>query len=129
MLVEETRKYLNSVITAKTIILDKQEINNPNVVKVVTDLESNAMFFSRSPIPYNRTGTELKYYKHLGIYCYSVKLLKEFVKLPKSSYEKHELLEQLRLLENGIKIKVMETNFDSISVDTFEDMRESGKND
>lgn len=122
ILVKESKKHPNSIITAKTMIMDQHNIDNPNIVKVVTDLENNALFFSRSPIPYNREGTELKYFKHLGIYCYPVHLLKEFVKLPKSTYEKHEMLEQLRLLENGINIKVIETSYDSVGVDTIEDI-------
>ncbi|WP_264739398.1 3-deoxy-manno-octulosonate cytidylyltransferase [Cytobacillus firmus] len=123
LLVEEAMRNPNSVITAKTLILDKQDIDNPNVVKVVTDLNDNALYFSRSPIPYNRSGTEIKYYKHLGIYCYPVHLLKKFVNLPLSTYEKNEMLEQLRLLENGINIKVVETDYDSIGVDTKEDIK------
>ncbi|MBX9974044.1 3-deoxy-manno-octulosonate cytidylyltransferase [Cytobacillus firmus] len=123
LLVEEAMRNPNSVITAKTLILDKQDIDNPNVVKVVTDLNDNALYFSRSPIPYNRSGTDLSYYKHLGIYCYPAHLLKKFVNLPLSTYEKNEMLEQLRLLENGINIKVVETNYDSIGVDTKEDIK------
>ncbi|MGA5688498.1 3-deoxy-manno-octulosonate cytidylyltransferase [Cytobacillus pseudoceanisediminis] len=122
LLAEEAMRNPGSVITAKTLILDKQDIDNPNVVKVVTDLNNNALYFSRSPIPYNRSGTELNFYKHLGIYCYPNYLLNKFINLPVSLYEKHEMLEQLRLLENGINIKVVETNYNSIGVDTKEDI-------
>ncbi|KON88326.1 3-deoxy-manno-octulosonate cytidylyltransferase [Sporosarcina globispora] len=122
LLVEEAIRNPSSVITAKTLILDKQDIDNPNVVKVVTDLNNNALYFSRSPIPFNRSGTDLNCYKHLGIYCYPIDLLNKFIKLPVSLYEEHEMLEQLRLLENGINIKVVETNYNSIGVDTKEDI-------
>jgi len=121
-IIEEAKKNLNYVVTAKTKIREKADITNPNVVKVVTDLQNNALYFSRLPIPYNRSNENIEYYKHLGIYCYSKSILQHFVKMPKSRYEKCEVLEQLRLLENGFKIKVINTNYDSVGVDTPEDV-------
>jgi 3-deoxy-manno-octulosonate cytidylyltransferase (CMP-KDO synthetase) len=100
-----------------------EDINNPNAVKVVTDLTGNALYFSRSTIPYDRDGTHPQYFKHLGIYAYRKPALDRFVSLPESSLEQAERLEQLRFLENGIAIYVAETPFDSIGVDTEEDFQ------
>jgi 3-deoxy-manno-octulosonate cytidylyltransferase (CMP-KDO synthetase) len=127
LIVQESKKHLNSVITAKKRIDNGKDIDNPNIVKVVTDKNNNALYFSRSPIPYNRSGREFIYYKHIGIYCYPKEILKKYVQLPKSSYEMCELLEQLRLLENGFNIKVIDTNYDSIGVDTIEDIKKVEK--
>ncbi len=99
-----------------------EEIANPNAVKVVTDANGRALYFSRSTIPYDRDGSRPKYFKHLGIYAYRKQWLDRFVSLPESSLERAERLEQLRLLENGIPIYVAETAFDSIGVDTEEDL-------
>ncbi len=99
------------------------EINNPNVVKVIVDKNGFAIYFSRSPIPYPRLKEEAKlYYKHLGIYAYTKDFLYEYTNLPKSYLEKCESLEQLRVLENGYKIKMVETKFDTIGVDTPDDL-------
>jgi 3-deoxy-manno-octulosonate cytidylyltransferase (CMP-KDO synthetase) len=97
------------------------EIANPNAVKVVTDLNGRALYFSRSTVPYDRDGSQPKYFKHLGIYAYRKPWLERFVSLPESSLERAERLEQLRFLENGIPIYVAETKYDSIGVDTEED--------
>lgn len=102
---------------------DQEEIKNPNVVKVIVDKNNFAIYFSRSPIPYPRIATEAAlYYKHMGIYAYRKDFLYEFTNLPKSYLEKAESLEQLRALENGFKIKMVETKFDTIGVDTPEDL-------
>lgn len=99
-------------------ITNAVDINNPNIVKVVRDKNENALYFSRHPIPYNRDGEKnVKYYKHIGIYGYRKDFLKEYVSMPKTPLEMVENLEQLRILENGYKIKVKETVFDSIGVD------------
>ncbi len=99
------------------------EISNPNAVKVVTDLTGRALYFSRATIPFDRDGTYPRYFKHLGLYAYRKPALDRFVTLPESSLEKNERLEQLRFLENGIPIFVGETPFDSIGVDTEEDLQ------
>jgi 3-deoxy-manno-octulosonate cytidylyltransferase (CMP-KDO synthetase) len=100
------------------------DVNNPNAVKVVTDSAGRALYFSRSPIPYNRDGaTSVRYFKHLGFYAYRKPALDEFCSLPESQLERSERLEQLRFLENGIPIHVAETPFDTIGVDTDEDLR------
>ncbi|NHH93974.1 3-deoxy-manno-octulosonate cytidylyltransferase [Bacillus sp. MB95] len=121
-IVEQSIQHNNHVITAKKAIESEEDIENPNVVKVITNRNKEAIYFSRSPIPYNRSDKPITYYKHLGIYCYPKHILQEFVKLPKSQYEEVEMLEQLRLLENGYEIKVLETTYDSIGVDTPEDI-------
>lgn len=99
------------------------DVNNPNAVKVVTDAAGRALYFSRATIPYDREGTGPAYYKHLGFYAYRKPALDRFVGLPESSLERSERLEQLRFLENGIPIHVGETPFDTVGVDTEEDLR------
>lgn len=99
------------------------DIPNPNAVKVVVDRGGRALYFSRSTIPFDRDGTEPRYFKHLGLYAYRKSALDRFVTLPESSLEKSERLEQLRFLENGISIHVGETPHDSIGVDTEEDLQ------
>jgi len=99
------------------------DIPNPNAVKVVTDLNGRALYFSRATIPFDRDGIRPRYFKHLGLYAYRKPALDRFVQLPESSLEKSERLEQLRFLENGISIFAGETPHDSIGVDTEEDLQ------
>jgi 3-deoxy-manno-octulosonate cytidylyltransferase (CMP-KDO synthetase) len=99
------------------------DIHSPNAVKVVTDLQGRALYFSRATIPYDRDRTHPGYFKHLGFYAYRKPALDKFVTLPESSLEKGERLEQLRFLENGISIYVGQTPHDSIGVDTEEDLQ------
>jgi 3-deoxy-manno-octulosonate cytidylyltransferase (CMP-KDO synthetase) len=98
-----------------------EDVANPNAVKVVTDFNGQALYFSRATIPHDRDRTSPKYFKHLGIYAYRKPALDRFVALSESSLERAERLEQLRFLEHGISIYVAETPFDSIGVDTEED--------
>jgi 3-deoxy-manno-octulosonate cytidylyltransferase (CMP-KDO synthetase) len=101
------------------------EVNNPNAVKVVTDKNGRALYFSRSMIPFDRDRVIIApYFKHLGIYAYRKATLDLFCRLPESTLEATERLEQLRLLENGIDIYVEETPFNSVEVDTEEDLRQ-----
>jgi 3-deoxy-manno-octulosonate cytidylyltransferase (CMP-KDO synthetase) len=100
-----------------------QDVNNPHAVKVVTDSTGRALYFSRAAIPYDRDRAGARYYKHLGFYAYRKAALNRFVALPESPLERSERLEQLRFLENGIAIQVAETPFDTIGVDTEEDLR------
>jgi len=100
-----------------------EDINNPNAVKVVTDAGGSALYFSRATIPYDRDGTGPPYFKHLGFYAYRKAALDRFCALPESSLERGERLEQLRFLENGIPIYVAETPFDTVGVDTEEDLQ------
>lgn len=99
------------------------DVPNPNAVKVVVDLHGRALYFSRATIPHDRDRTNPRYFKHLGLYAYRKAALDRFVTLPESSLEKSERLEQLRFLENGIPIYVGETPYDSVGVDTEEDLQ------
>ena len=98
------------------------DIPNPNAVKVVTDKHGRALYFSRATIPFDRDGAKPRYFKHLGLYAYRKSALDRFVSLPESSLERSERLEQLRFLENGIPLYVGETSYDSVGVDTEEDL-------
>lgn len=122
-LVVAAKNATDSVITAKTKIHNEEDIQSSNVVKVVTDINGNALYFSRSTVPFNRAKKEISYFKHLGIYLYPRDILNHFVKLPQSLLEGSEMLEQLRLLENGFNIKVVETDYDAVGVDTPEDIQ------
>ena len=103
--------------------ISKEEAGNPNNVKVVTDKLGYALYFSRSIIPYQRDEkTNAGYFLHVGVYAYKKDLLMNFTKWPQSSLEKIERLEQLRYLENGIKIKMAETDYNNIAIDTPEDL-------
>jgi 3-deoxy-manno-octulosonate cytidylyltransferase (CMP-KDO synthetase) len=99
------------------------DISNPNAVKVVADSHGRALYFSRATIPFDRDGTQPSYYKHLGVYAYREAALNRFVSLPESRLEQSERLEQLRFLENGIPIYVGETPYDTVGVDTEQDLQ------
>jgi 3-deoxy-manno-octulosonate cytidylyltransferase (CMP-KDO synthetase) len=102
-------------------IEDFSEITNPNVVKVVVDLAGRALYFSRSPIPYDRGGAAV-YRKHIGLYVYRREFLLRYPGLPVGALELAEKLEQLRALENGYAIRVADTEYESLGVDTPEDL-------
>ena len=108
--------------TLKTQAADV-DVSNPSAVKVVADAHGRALYFSRATIPHDRDGTRPRYYKHLGFYGYRKEALDRFVGWPESSLERSERLEQLRFLENGVPIHVAETPFDSVGVDTEEDLQ------
>lgn len=99
------------------------DIPNPNAVKVVTDRSGRALYFSRATIPYDRDQAHPPYFKHLGFYAFRKAALDRFVTLAESALEKSERLEQLRFLENGIAIHVADTEFDTVGVDTEEDLQ------
>jgi len=108
--------------------ISKDEAVNPNNVKVVTDRSGYALYFSRSIVPYQRDEKmNSEYFLHVGVYAYKKDALITFTKLPQSQLEKIEKLEQLRYLENGIKIKMAETDYNNIAIDTPEDL-EKAKN-
>jgi 3-deoxy-manno-octulosonate cytidylyltransferase (CMP-KDO synthetase) len=112
------------VSTLCTPIKHRDEINNPNVVKVVVDKNGFALYFSRLAVPYNRDKAKnIVYYKHIGLYVYRKKYLLEFINQKPSKLEMAEKLEQLRILENGTKIKVVITNIDSFTVDSKQDLK------
>ena len=109
-----------------TVVLPCSRANiaaNPNLPKVVLTTDDYALYFSRSMIPYLREGgEETEVYRHWGIYAYRRETLAKFVSLPEGRLERCEKLEQLRALENGIRIKVIKTSFDSIGIDTPDDL-------
>ena len=112
--------------TIATKIKDYSVYNDPNVVKVAVDKDNFALYFSRSPLPYLREvkfSSILPIYKHIGLYIFRRTFLLKFNSLPKSPLEKIEGLEQLRALENGYPIKVVITRYDSLSIDTQEDLK------
>lgn len=108
--------------TLKYKLTDMAEIENPNAVKVVTDKNDFAIYFSRSVIPYPRNLNMDNYYKHVGIYGYKRDFVMEYAKMESTPLELSESLEQLRVLENGYKIKVLETPYKIIGVDTQEEL-------
>jgi len=118
----------NSSVSMATVMkaIDEPEvINDPNVVKVVIDKNNFALYFSRSPIPFHAKESEITlpvYFKHIGLYGYTKDFLFIYKNLPVSFLEKAERLEQLRVLEEGFRIKVIETKYDTIGVDTPEDL-------
>jgi 3-deoxy-manno-octulosonate cytidylyltransferase (CMP-KDO synthetase) len=107
--------------TLKKRIENQEEINNPNVVKVVTGLSGNAIYFSRHPIPHG-AGPNTPHFKHIGLYVYRRDFLLRYSSLPVGPLERSERLEQLRALENGFLIRVVETEYESLGVDTPEDL-------
>jgi 3-deoxy-manno-octulosonate cytidylyltransferase (CMP-KDO synthetase) len=109
--------------TLKWKMKNNDDIMNPNHVKVITDARGFAIYFSRHAIPYVRdAGSTYEFFKHLGVYAYRMDFLKTFTKLPQGVLENAEKLEQLRALENGFPIKVVETKHNSIEVDLPEDI-------
>lgn len=105
-------------------ISDINEINNPNNVKVIVDSDNYALYFSRSVIPFNRdvNSNEIDYFKHIGVYGFTKQALINFSKLPPSKLELVEKIEAIRIIENGSKIKMIETDFLGVGIDTKEDL-------
>jgi 3-deoxy-manno-octulosonate cytidylyltransferase (CMP-KDO synthetase) len=113
------------IATPCSVITQKNEIMDPNVVKAVRDFEGNALYFSRAPIPWVRdTGSPVAvtHWKHIGLYAFRRDALLEFPTLPPGDLERIEQLEQLRWLENGFRIHVVETEYDAVSVDVPADI-------
>ena len=108
--------------TVKARMDDEEDMRNPNNVKVVTDKDGYALYFSRSLMPYPREDTDCPVYKHIGIYAYRRDFLLKYAKMPQTMLEKTESLEQLRVLENGFRIKVIESDANFVGVDTAEDL-------
>lgn len=113
-----------NVSTLAISVKDAKTINDPNIVKVIFDDNSDAIYFSRCPVPYKRDKSKnVKHYKHIGLYVYRREYLMKLIRMKQGKLEKAEKLEQLRILENSGKIRVVMTKKDSISVDTKEDLR------
>lgn len=111
------------LVSLMKVISNIEEVENPNNVKVVTDSDDFAIYFSRSPIPFNSTSNpKLNYFKHIGIYGFRKKSLVDFYNSKPTKLELIEKLEQLRYLESGKKIKMVISNFDGIGIDTMEDL-------
>lgn len=110
----------------KAVIRDEDELNNPNIVKVVVDRNDFALYFSRYPIPYFRDAAPLSllkgHFKHIGLYVYRRDFLLKYAGMSQTPLEEAEKLEQLRALENGYRIKVPTTSLQSVGVDTKEDL-------
>jgi 3-deoxy-manno-octulosonate cytidylyltransferase (CMP-KDO synthetase) len=119
------RPFAKSHVEVSTlkVLCTSENIHNPNAVKVVTAADGRALYFSRATIPYNRDGNPAQYWKHIGLYAYRKAALERFPNLPASTLEHTERLEQLRFLENGVSLYVEPTPFDTIGVDTEEDLR------
>ncbi len=114
---EDSNVYMG---TLKKLIENEDELNNPNVVKVINDINGDAIYFSRFCLPYERDGEKKSHFKHIGVYGYKTWFLKKYSKMDKTELEKSESLEQLRVIENGLKIRVKETMYQTIGVDTPE---------
>ncbi len=111
------------VATLATPLRDLKDVMDPNIVKVVFDFDANALYFSRAPIPWVRDAAAgPRHFKHLGVYAFRREALLDFPTLPPGELERREQLEQLRWLENGWRIRVAETTYDAVSVDTPEDL-------
>jgi len=121
--VNELLRDKNLQVSTLRVPIGDEEYRNPNAVKVVTDKNGMALYFSRAPIPFNRSGLDnMHIFKHLGIYVYRRKFLLEFAGMEPTELEQAEQLEQLRILENGTGIKVLTARMDSIGIDTPEDL-------
>jgi 3-deoxy-manno-octulosonate cytidylyltransferase (CMP-KDO synthetase) len=123
LLVGPFRERPDTQVTTLKIRLEPDEMSNPNVNKVVCGVDGRALYFSKHPIPYDRDGIGVVRYKHPGFYAYRKTALDAFHRLPPSPLELVEKLEQLRFLENGIDIVVVETDAPTIGVDTEADLR------
>ena len=111
------------LVSLMKVISNREEVENPNNVKVVTDSDDFAIYFSRSPIPFNSASNpKLNYFKHIGIYGFRKKSLVDFYNSKPTKLELIEKLEQLRYLESGKKIKMVISDFDGIGIDTMEDL-------
>ena len=123
MLIDSFQDETVDVATLMQRIDNPEDIENPNFVKLVKDLNNFVMYFSRSPIPYNRDGSnDCIYYQHIGVYAFRKDALLKFSKLPATPNELAEKIEPIRLLENGMKIKVFETKYIGIKIDTEEEL-------
>lgn len=115
-----------SLASLKIRLKEKQEIENPNNVKVITDNAGFALYFSRSVIPYPReTSVQTEYFKHIGVYAFRKEALLDFAQLPMKPLEISEKIECIRYLEYGMKIKMVETDFVGVGIDTPEDLEKA----
>ncbi len=121
----DTEKEID-LASLKVLMTDRNEIENPNNVKVITDKQNFALYFSRSPIPFHRDkDIDVKYYKHKGVYAFRKQALIDFYHLPMTPLEASEKIEAIRYLEVGKRIKMVETSVESIGIDTPEDLEKA----
>ena len=121
-------KDINGEVDVASLMIEmkiREDIDNPNNVKVVTDTRNFARYFSRAPIPYARDATRAKYFKHIGIYAFRKEALLKFAQLPINELEAAEKLENLRFIANGLKVKMVETDQPAIGIDTPEDLEKA----
>lgn len=116
-----------SLASLKIKLTEKEEIESPNNVKVITDNSGFALYFSRSVVPYPREEKGVEYYKHIGVYAFRKKALLDFAKLPMKPLETAEKIECLRYLEYGMRIKMVETDFVGVGIDVPEDLEKARK--
>ena len=115
-----------SLASLKIRLKNQEEVENPNNVKVITDLQNFAMYFSRSVIPFPReTSVEHLYYKHIGVYAFRKEALVKFANLEMTPLEISEKIEAIRYLEHGMKIKMIETDFVGVGIDVPEDLEKA----
>lgn len=118
----EDRDHEIDLASLMTEIIDPQTIHDPNTVKVITDCRGFAMYFSRAPIPYQRSEQTARYFKHKGVYAFRKRALMDFKRLPIQPLEASEKIEAIRYLEYGKRIKMVETSITGIEIDTPEDL-------
>ena len=115
-----------SLASLKIKLQNQEDIENPNHVKVITDINGFALYFSRSVIPYHREKSiDAEYFRHIGVYAFRKEALLKFSRLPMSPLEKLEKIESIRYLENGMKIKMIETDFVGVGIDVPEDLEKA----
>ena len=114
-----------NVISLMTKLISVEEINNPNNVKVVVDKNNNSLMFSRSIIPYKRVENNVNYFKHIGIYAFRNSFLNKFKKFKQTNLELTEMIEALRIIENGYNIHMIEIDHEQISIDTIDDFNKA----
>ena len=115
-------------VSAMSLITHVDEVANPNIVKVICDINNYAIYFSRSQIPFIRDNDfQVDFFKHIGIYGFKKDFLIKYSKLPQTNLELSEKLEQLRAIENGYKIKMVKTDYNSFGIDTLEDFKKFKK--
>lgn len=130
MLQQLVSPYLSGEMPEMTTLaypLEKEKVNEPGAVKVITDVHGNAIYFSRSPIPYYRTNQQAPVYHHMGLYAFRRDFLMLYKTLPPTPLEKTELLEQLRVLEHGYKIRVCLTEEKTLEINTPEEYEQAQK--
>ena len=112
-----------NIVSLMISLKSTNDIVNPNNVKVIVDKNSNSIYFSRNVIPFNRSNYKIKYFKHVGIYAFRNSYLNEFKNYIQSDLEKTEMIEAIRVIENGKKIKMIEIFNEHISIDTIDDFK------